>query len=168
MSITIGVDPGGRTTAIVAVDTTTSEPVALILVKNTGDLLPLPADYLRAVAADVNRMASEHGAELVRVEGVTRPSWHVGGKAKGAATNPTGLLGAAQVLGAVVAATTAPVEVIPPGRNGSLPNARYPVALVGEGERRRPGWETRTGTGQLRHARSAYDVALGGARARTR
>lgn len=168
MTITIGVDPGARTTAVVAVDTATHEPLALVLVRNTGDLLPLPADYLRAVTTDVARMAADHDAELVRVEGVNRPNWHIGGKAKGAATDPTGLLGAAQVLGAVVATAHIPVEIIPPGRNGSAPMGAYPAALVSTGERRTPGWETRTGTGQLRHARSAYDVARGGANARHR
>lgn len=160
MTVTVGIDPGGRTTAIIAADTTTGEPLALVMVDNTGDLLPLPVDYVRAVANDAQRLADQHNATTVRVEGINRPSWHVGGKAKGAATNPTGLLAAAQILGAVIATTTRPVEVIPPGRNGSRPMGAYPPALVSDGERRTPGWQTRTGTGKLRHARSAYDVAL--------
>lgn len=163
MPIIVGVDPGARTTAIVAVDTKTHDVLGLVLVKNTGTLLPLPTDYLRAIAADVNQLAKRHNADAVHVEGVNRPSWHMGGKAKGAATDPTGLLGAAQVLGAVIASTTRTVHVIPPGRNGSRPMGAYPEALVSDGERRKQGWQTRVGTGQLRHARSAFDVAMGAA-----
>lgn len=163
MPTRIGVDPGARTTAIVAVDTKTHDVLGLVLVKNTGTLLPLPTDYLRAVAADVNRLAEQHNADDVHVEGVNRPSWHMGGKSKGAATDPTGLLGAAQVLGAVIASTARTVHVIPPGRNGSRPMGAYPAPLVSDGERRKQGWQTRVGTGQLRHARSAFDVAMGAA-----
>lgn len=163
MPIIVGVDPGARTTAIVAVDTKDQTVLGMLLIRNKGPLLPLPTDYLRAVAADVNRLAEKHNADAVHVEGVNRPSWHVGGKAKGAATDPTGLLGAAQVLGAVIASTDRTVHVIPPGRNGSRPMAAYPAPLVSDGERRKQGWQTRVGTGQLRHARSAFDVAMGAA-----
>ena len=163
MPTRIGVDPGARTTAIVAVDAKDQTVLGMVLVHNKGPLLPLPTDYLRAIAADVNRLAEQHNADAVHVEGVNRPSWHMGGKAKGAATDPTGLLGAAQVLGAVIASTTRTVHVIPPGRNGSRPMGAYPAPLVSDGERRKQGWQTRVGTGQLRHARSAFDVAMGAA-----
>lgn len=163
MPIIVGVDPGARTTAIVAVDTKDQTVLGMLLIRNKGPLLPLPTDYLRAIAADVNQLAKQHNADAVHVEGVNRPSWHMGGKSKGAATDPTGLLGAAQVLGAVVATTDLPVHVIPPGRNGSRPMGAYPAPLVSDGERRKQGWQTRVGTGQLRHARSAFDVAMGAA-----
>lgn len=165
MTVVVGVDPGSRTTAVVAVELPSRDPLEMVLVRNEGELLPMPPGYLADVVAQVRGVVDRHGGGVVRVEGVNRPSWHVGGRGGGSASNPTGLLGTAMVFGAVVAAVEAwdgvEVEVIAPSRNGSRPLGVYPEVLVGPGERRGV-WQTRTGTGKLRHARSAYDVALGG------
>jgi len=87
---------------------------------------------------------------LVAIEGVVAPSPHAG------ISNPRGIIEAAWVGGRIAeaAATRFPVVIVPPGGHGSGPRAAYPDALFGVRERR--------GRGRLRHARSAYDVAIYG------
>lgn len=155
--LVVGIDPGGRTTGIVAVSGAT---VRTFTVANPGALLPLEAGYLSAVVETVREIIGDHGSTaVIRVEDVKRPSWHVARDAKrGAATDPTGLLATAQVLGAIRAAFPA-AQLVPPARNGSKPLGAYPDALVSPGEKRKPGWELRVGTGKMRHLRSAWDIA---------
>ncbi|GAB7515151.1 hypothetical protein TSUKUMMB_00260 [Rhodococcus sp. no. 34] len=77
-----------------------------------------------------------------------------------AAVDPTALLATAEILGAILGFPwTNHVIQIRPNKNGSQPLGTYPGVLVSPGERRKAGWEARIGGGQLRHARSAYDVA---------
>lgn len=156
----IGIDPGARTTGIIAT-TTTGEILAHDLITNPGDLLPVPPAYLAAVNTAIAAYTAAHGPATLRVESITRPNWHVQKKAKrGAASNPEALIGTAMVLGAVLAIHP-DAELIQPKNNGGNPLACYPTELVGPRERAKPGWEQRVGTGQLRHARSAYDIARG-------
>ena len=154
----VGVDPGGRTTGIVAI--LSGGVVRTATVTNPGELLPLEVGYLVDVVETVRDMVGGDGsAANLFVEDVKRPSWHVARDAKrGAATDPTGLLATAQVLGAIRAAFPTAV-LVPPRRNGSKPLGAYPEALVSAGERRKPGWQTRVGTGKMRHLRSAWDIA---------
>ncbi|WNO28428.1 RuvC-like resolvase [Corynebacterium phage PSonyx] len=156
----LGVDPGGRDTGIILVD---GSRVAGCSVRSPGELLPVDQGYIQAVLAEVGELiASTSGDVVVCVEGVTRPSWHVQASASyGAAANPTGLIAAAVVLGAVLGAYPGAV-VVPPGGNGSRPLGAYPAGLVSDGERRKSGWELRVGGGKLRHQRSAWDVAFKG------
>ena len=154
--LVVGIDPGGRDTGIVAVSP--DGMVRTAIVTNPGELLPLPAGYLADILAAVEELTGGRHA-VIRVEDVKRPSWHVAKDAKrGAATNPTGLLATAQVLGAV-RAVYRNAELVPPGGNGSKPLGAYPLALVGDRERTSPGWELKTGQGKKRHLRSAWDIA---------
>lgn len=158
----LGVDPGGRDTGIILVD---GARVAGRSVRSSGELLPVDQGYIQAVLVEIDGLVagvSTPGEVVVCVEGVTRPSWHVQASAsRGAAANPTGLIAAAVVLGAVLGRFPGAV-VVAPGGNGSRPLGAYPVGLVSEGERRKSGWELRVGSGKLRHQRSAWDVAFKG------
>lgn len=155
--VVVGIDPGGRETAVVAL--VPGGVVRTAAIRNPGELLPLPAGYIADVLATVADVAGNADPLVVRVEDVTRPSWHVAKDAKhGAATNPTGLLATAQVLGAIRAAYPQ-AQLVAPRRNGSRPLGTYPDALVSQGERRKPGWQTRIGSGKMRHLRSAWDIA---------
>lgn len=153
----VGVDPGARATGIVLV--AADGVVSGVSVENpAGPLLPPPVEYVARVISAVGDLAAP--GVVVAVESVTRPSWHVAKSAsRGAAGNPTALLGTAVVLGAVLGAYPTAV-LVRPGRNGSGPMGVYPEVLVSVGERRKPGWENRVGGGKLRHQRSAWDVAL--------
>lgn len=153
----VGVDPGARATGIVLV--TADGVVSGVSVENpAGPLLPPPVEYVKRVISAVGDLAAP--GVVVAVESVTRPSWHVAKSAsRGAAGNPTALLGTAVVLGAVLGAYPGAV-LVRPGRNGSGPMGVYPEDLVSVGERRKSGWEMRVGSGKLRHQRSAWDVAL--------
>ena len=157
-SVVVGIDPGGRDTGIVAISP--DGTVRTAAVTNPGELLPLPAGYIADVLAAI-RDFTDNGQThaIIRVEDVKRPNWHVAKDAKrGAATNPTGLLATAQVLGAIRGAYRN-AELVPPGGNGSKPLGAYPEALVGPGERSKQGWELRVGTSKKRHLRSAWDIA---------
>ena len=153
----VGVDPGARATGIVLV--TAGGVVSGVSVENVdGALLPPPGEYVERVVMAIRELVAPGVA--VAVESVTRPSWHVAKSAsRGAAGNPTALLGTAVVLGGVLGAYPGAV-LVRPGRNGSGPMGVYPEALVSVGERRKSGWELRVGSGKLRHQRSAWDVAL--------
>lgn len=159
MSIVIGIDVGARNTGLVAVDKTVV--VAKATVTNDGELLPIPQDYVDAVVKVVRYWQGLYGDVVVGVEGVNRPSWHVQKQAKrGAASNPTALLGTAVLLGAVMGVFPECV-VVPPAGNGSGALGAYPDVLVSARERAGVGWELKVGSGgKLRHERSAYDVAL--------
>lgn len=102
--------------------------------------------YVDRVNAVVNTRSELHKNCLVAVEGVRAPNPHVG-----RVTNVTGLLGTAIVLGGVLA-WWPDALVIPPGGNGSGPLAAYPEAL-------RPTRGRGAGKDNLRHERSAWDVA---------
>lgn len=135
----LGLDPGCRQTGLVVVEQ--SRVVAHEVIERF-DKQPLPGvDYLRLVAAKVR--AYPH--DWLAVEGVAAPTPHLG------VVNVDGVLGAAMVLGAAVAAEPHAV-IVPPGGHGSLPLTAYPAELVGPRER--------TGSGRLRHCRSAYDVIV--------
>lgn len=160
--IVVGVDPGARSTGVVVVSA--GEVIHCVLLENKGALLPVPAGYVAGVVGEVTGLVARFPGCVVAVEGVNRPSWHVAKSAKrGAASNPTGVIGTAVVLGAVMGACPDCV-VVPPGRNGSRPLGAYPDCLVGVGEKRREGWRSRVGTGAKRHVRSAFDIAVAGLR----
>lgn len=148
--IVVGVDPGGATTGIVVRDGAT--PVRAELVSNSDG--QMSDGYLAEVIAALDDAIT--GRMLCAVEGLVEPNPHV------RLANVRGLLDTAQVLGAVrhqaalwlAEGRLSGVVVVPPGGHGSAPLACYPAALVGDRERQ--------GTGRLRHARSAYDVAGAG------
>ncbi|WP_064077827.1 hypothetical protein [Prescottella equi] len=158
----LGIDPGGRSTGLCLIhgrDVLAHETIT----HDTQHLLPVSRNYLRDVVERVNWMRRFNPLidPVLAVEDVVRPNWHMNGRA---AADPSALLATAAVLGAVLAIDSrghTVLQVRPKG-NGSRPLGAYPAELVSPGERRKPGWQLRIGSGQLRHARSAYDVALAG------
>jgi len=165
--IVIGVDPGARHTGIVVVDTarracldhhTLSRP-------STDPMLPVSTQYANDIVSMIGTLTRDPDREIraIAVETVTRPNWHVTSREGGgrAAANPEALIAAAVIVGAVITLRIGvPIVQVPPGHNGSAPLAAYPDALVSDRERAQRGWRLRVGTGTLRHARSAFDVAL--------
>lgn len=160
--IVLGIDPGARTTGfclrrgdnVLAAGDVTRD-------RDEGPLGVGPG-YCAAVLRAIAQITSgEFGRDLIAVEDVHRPNWHVLDRRGGAraAADPTALLGTAIVLGAVLGRYPSAVRV-PPGRNGAGALRAYPRELVSDQERRHG--TGRTGGGRLRHARSAYDVAGAG------
>lgn len=109
---------------------------------------------------DVKKYTTEHPNSIIAVEGITRPSWHIAADRKhGSASDPTALIGTAMMLGAILSHYPT-ATLIQPNKNGSKPLGAYPPQLVSTQEKRHHDWKTRIGTGKLRHARSAYDIAI--------
>ncbi|MDA8310697.1 MAG: hypothetical protein M0Z46_08790 [Actinomycetota bacterium] len=145
----LGIDPGGRETGMVVVELDGSQrraprvARAVLIERGAGET---EAAYVGEVVGALRELSD--GCRLIAVEGLVVPTPHLRVIAL------SGLLGAAVVLGAVLA--TAPsATVVPPGGNGSGPLRAYPGELVGPGERAGAGWR--------RHLRSAWDIALAAA-----
>ena len=154
----IGIDPGARTTAIIIIDTNCN-PRKLSLIKNDGDLLPLPTSYITDIITEIHAYLKEYSHATVAIEGINRPSWHVASNHKrGSAADPTGLLGTAMILGALLSHFP-DATIVQPNKNGSKTLGEYPLELSSPQERKHTDWQIRIGTGKLRHARSAYDIA---------
>lgn len=147
MSAVVGIDPGGKGTGIVARDGARLI-YHKVVVRNSGRSMTA---YICEVVDGIDLMGFDlrHGGfsvsrPLVAVEDVGAPSPHMG------TISVSGLLGTAQVLGAVLHAYPDAI-VVPPGGHGSAPLISYPRELVGAREKK--------GTGEKRHLRSAWDVA---------
>lgn len=142
--IWVAVDPGARTTGIIARHN--RQPVAAELVRRTSEGGLPDADYLTEVIEAMLDVIG-HQAKLYRVcvEGINRPSGHM------RLVDPLPLVGTGMVLGAVLAAFPDAL-VVPPGGHGSGPLSAYPPELVGPNESR--------GSGKRRHLRSAWDISL--------
>jgi len=166
----LGIDPGADGTGIALIRTGT-RPVTLldhdVILNDTGEVGTV---YIARVLGAIDRIRCAHfdattdsGRPRMAVEAVNSPTGFAGGKRH--PIDPAHLLGCAIVLGAVLAAYPDSV-LVPPGGNGHGAYASYPPELVTAGERRRADWSTRP-AGQstdLRHARSAFDVARQGPR----
>ncbi len=151
----IGIDPGKDETGIVLVDG--KELLAGCTISRKG--IPQPdADYLSDIAIAVREyLAREPGdPPQIAVEAINPPSPHMG------LTNPSGAIGTAKVLGAVLG-LWGNAFVVDPGGNGSAPCHAYPPEIR---SKRCQGLERCAckGTDGNRHVRSAYDVALIGHR----
>lgn len=161
MSTVLGIDPGARSTGLCVLSD--GEILAHQTVTSEGDIFPAQRRYVLNVVStaaslyEAINVHSTYDIDLVAIETITRPSWHMKGRA---AVDPSALLATAEVLGAILGHAW-PVDVIQvrPSKNGSRPLGAYPDELISPAERRKKGWEHRIGGGQLRHARSAYDVA---------
>jgi hypothetical protein len=151
----LGIDPGARSTGLCVLSD--GEILAHQTVTSEGDIFPTDRLYVLDVLAVAEEILTDHKIGLVAVETIIRPNWHMNGRA---AADPTALLATAEVLGAIKGHHW-PVDVVQirPNKNGSRPLGAYPDELISPAERRKKGWEHRIGGGQLRHARSAYDVA---------
>lgn len=174
--IVVGVDPGARQTglAVAVVTGAYANGAGVSLLGSTtvtrddriADLLEPDERYLALVLGAIRDAVTGHKPDVIAVELVSRPRQHLnGGRARGgkggAAADPTALMATATVIGAVFGRSWAPADLVrvPPGGNGSRPVGAYPVELRGP----RESLHT-VGTGQLRHERSAYDVAISGSR----
>lgn len=156
MPTVLGIDPGGRDTAYVVLDNGTL--ITSGTFTNPGELHPLPRVHVQTVARGLVLVAHEHSVDIVAVEGLNRPNWHM----KGSALNPSSLFPTSEIIGALKAVdwpNDAKFVLIDPDKNGSSFLGAYPEQLVSKTERSKPGWQMRIGTGKLRHQRSAYDVA---------
>lgn len=175
--IILGIDPGAVATGFALTGHKPRQRLTLLAsatVLRTKSTQQLPVDpaYLHDVIDTCAQLT--HSAERdafsdkgtvapirIAIEGLTRPNWHMHGRA---AANPEPLLAAAIVLGNLQAwavTTYGRYTEIPPGGNGSAILSQYPEPLVSDAERRKPNWQMRIGeTGKLRHERSAFDVAL--------
>lgn len=151
--IVLGIDPGGRETGCVVLDG--DAPVWHDVLERADD--ESMHDYAHGVGALMRTMVRSSDVELVCIEGLVSVVPHV----RDRPINPTGLLQAAVTFGACYAlirdqALSVALEVVRPDKFGSAPLQTYPDSLIGPRETK--------GTGRLRHARSAYDVALAGRR----
>lgn len=158
MTVIVGVDPGARWTGI-AVHHNDGDRYGGSLTLDRGpaaNTLDEIEEYLVRVVAAVRHEVTARGAQILAVEGIRRPSWHVrssGGGAR-AAANPSHLVATAMVYGAVVAGPWPDLRVVivPPDRHGQHPIALYPPKL-------RPTSGRGAGSDRHRHERAAYDVA---------
>ena len=148
--IVLGIDPGGASTGLAIVDTR-GNGVGWHALVERDRTEPLTA-YLEAIADEV-ASASDTALDLVALEDLTDPSPHLG------LANVRGLIDTATVTGwilGVLRYSSVPVTMVAPGEHGSAPIGAYPEAIRSPRER--------VGAGRLRHVRSAYDVAIAGAR----
>lgn len=156
MSAVIGIDPGGRSTGLVLMVDGALLDFAVIERKGKE---PLPGpDYLGEVVQAVRNMMLDkddlsdvypyRSPLLIAVEGIEKPKSHIDGRKR--FLDPLALVGTAAVWGHVIG--TFGTVAVPPGGNGSKPFYAYPEAI-----RPKPGGK---GTDRLRHARSAWDIAL--------
>lgn len=153
----IGVDPGGSETGIVV---------------RAGDVLVAHWLIRKASSSDYRRELL--GALDAAVQHATQPPWGPQPPALGIesvqAPNPhatvgrpinvTGLLRTGEVIGWLQQAHATQylhltLVMVTPGQHGAAPLYAYPGELVGARER--------SGTGQLRHVRSAWDIAAAAA-----
>ena len=160
----VGVDPGGRSTGIVLRSRDDVEAVEVIVRDDEEDYRPgsgYLAQVLDVIAAVREKGRSSTGRwPIVAVEDLHRPTGFARGAASGHRTplDPAALIGVAVVLGAVLGVYPDAI-VVPPGKNGSHPLPIYPQALIGGPHNERWPRAEPAGTGVLRHARSAWDVA---------
>lgn len=148
--LVIGIDPGGKSTGIIAATATNrlNGLLAAVTVQANarGNQLP-DGYYLQEVENTILEMIDVHGQDrdvLIGIEGISHPNPHMG------LANIMALLATAAVYGHVLGVWPQTV-VVEPGHNGSQSMLTYPEPL-----RAKPGGK---GHDNLRHKRSAWDVA---------
>lgn len=150
MKSVIGIDPGGRSTGLVLLSG--DRLIDADVIERKGkDRVP-EASYLVEVRKRV-QVACFRSVDrpLLCVEGLKAPNAYHDGKRK--PISPLDLVGPAMVLGMILAEWPEAV-VVPPGGNGARDWFAYPEQI------RQPiGGK---GSDRMRHARSAYDVAVQG------
>ena len=152
--VVVGIDPGGKSTAVVVlVDGVMTHHETFTRPKG-GDLNEYVRETSRAIGLVIDESPAVYEAPwpVVAVEQVNRPNPHLG------MINPQGAMDTSRMIGALVASVqcnaAGNVYMIEPNKHGSGPLASYPPELVG------PREKGVYGSGKLRHERSAYDVAL--------
>ncbi len=152
MRTVLGIDPGARATGLCVLSG--DQIVAHRTITSEGEIFPAERRYVLAVLEAGATLRQIHDVDLVAVETITRPSWHMKGRA---AVDPTALLATAEVLGAVLGVTgpsTSPKsDPTKTGHNHSAPTPRTRLtrrttqSWMGKPNRRRP---TQTRTVRLR------------------
>ncbi len=146
----LGVDPGGRFTGLCL--RSPDGGVVEFAVLDRNDYTNSDG-YRRAVVNAVRNLAGLglRVPSTVAVEDLNPPSPHMG------MVSVQGLLGTGVILGAVLTAADPLGGAIrvPPSGHGGKPLVAYPPELHGARETNL----RQVGTGKLRHARSAYDIA---------
>lgn len=152
-TLIVGVDPGSVETGVCALSLGHTTGVAARVVtrdRNEADIFAHAQDVVQRVRRYLDKWSEDHDEWWVAVEGLKRVNPHLVKKGH----KPIDLfpvIEAAVVLGVVVASFPGRAVIVPPGGHGSAPLRSYPQQLIGPREKK--------GTGVLRHARSAYDVA---------
>lgn len=100
MRTVLGIDPGARATGLCVLSG--DQIVAHRTITSEGEIFPAERRYVLAVLEAGATLRQIHDVDLVAVETITRPSWHMKGRA---AVDPTALLATAEVLGAVLGVT---------------------------------------------------------------
>jgi hypothetical protein len=136
----LGVDPGGRSTGIVARE---GQDVLGHTVVTRGPTETWRTYTVRVMNAIQGLLVANPDLWLA-VEGLVRPTGQMG------MMDPATLYRTARILGAIEWQWPE-VVVVRPGGHGAAPLQAYPPELVGPREKK--------GGGVLRHARSAYDIA---------
>lgn len=156
MEAALGIDPGSSSVGFCVLHGAKVVDHQVLSRPDHYRQFPAEAAWINEVVETALHLVKLYSPEVVGIETISRPNFHV--NKGGAAAKPTYLLATAQVLGALQHALPEAIEV-PPGKYGSHPLGSYPEELVSDGERRRDGWQARVGAGNLRHARSAHDIA---------
>lgn len=154
--IVVGVDPGGRDTGIVVINTSARSIPGMLLrhftVTNPAkDLLDTSPAYLMDVNASILMAIRETDAEAVGMEGLRAPSSHIRGEKS--FVRPRDVMAVALVVGSILGRSwpVGLVKIAPGGNGKTLPRTQYPEAIrMAEGGR---------GSDKRRHERSAFDVA---------
>jgi hypothetical protein len=145
--LVIGVDPGGADTGI-TVRRGRSELVrAVLLTREDGTTR---AAWVEENTEAVMGLSVQYPDAVVATEDVNPPRGHAPGR-DGHLIKLDGLIDTAAVLGGLIAVMEGLV-IVPPGGNGAAPLTAYPVEL-------RPTRGKGAGRDNLRHLRSAWDVA---------
>lgn len=157
--IVLGIDPGGAHTGFCLLEhsTRTVHEFGVLDRAKWANEQDWRQANLKVLAEMTNNLTNGgHHIVLAGVEGWNIPNPHVRRRDGNSIINPKGIIDTAFIVGAVLTALDAsPVPrtiLVPPDSNGSQPLMAYPAELVGEKEVK--------GGGRLRHARSAFDVAM--------
>lgn len=161
----VGIDPGGRETGVVVRSRTGVHFVEVVL-RNGPEDVPPDGDYINEVVDVVVQAVAiaEQGGDgmtvWIGVERVQAPTGYARGARSGERTpiNPAALIGTSMVLGGILAVYPHAL-LVDVGGNGSAPLRSYPRELIGGAHNDRWKHPEPKGTGVLRHARSAWDVA---------
>lgn len=147
----IGIDPGGRSTGIVARPHARHDSPCLFACVIVREDHQEMVDYLLEIFDAIkDAQAADRGphAGEIAVEDAQAPTgWNAGERAP---IDPAGLLGTARILGGIEGRWPNR-HLVAPGGHGALPLELYPNLLRGPREK--------IGTGRRRHARSAWDIA---------
>lgn len=154
MAVILGIDPGGAATGMVLRERDKVRAYAVIERRKVTELA-----YLRSVADAIEPLAGQ--IDHVAVEGLVAPSPYIGGKKQ--LIRPEHVMNVSVAYGWVLSVLVNVLDLEPiivrPDGHGSRHEALsldvrrlYPADLIGPRE-------GPAGTGILRHARSAWDIA---------